>query len=81
MMPEKVATRMPLRRLNSLMTSCFFLAGISRSLDIPAIPAKAMPLRHTATPVRMTRPEMVPSTFGTKTPSKIGGIRVPNAAQ
>src|SRR6185369_17741984 len=33
--PEKVATRMPFFRLNSLMTFCFCSADISRSFDMP----------------------------------------------
>src|SRR5664279_3805315 len=41
--PEKVATRMPFLRLNSLMVACCCSTDISRSLDIPALPAKAMP--------------------------------------
>ena len=63
------------------MTACFCSSDISRSLDMPALPAKAMPPMQTATPNRITCPDVVPSTCSTKSPSKMGGMRVPNAAQ
>src|ERR1035438_5338405 len=37
--PEKVPTSTPFFRLNSLITSCFCATDISRSLDMPALPA------------------------------------------
>ena len=40
-----------------------------------------MPARQTATPSRITRPETVPTTLVMNTPSKMGGISVPKAAQ
>src|ERR1035441_7007707 len=70
--PEKVATRMPFLRLNSLMVACCCSTDISRSLDMPALPAKAMPLKQTATPNRITCPEVVWSTSLTNLPSKMG---------
>ena len=60
MTPEKVATRSPFFKSNSLMDARFCSVDISRSLDIPAAPAKAIPRRQTATPPRMIRPEWVP---------------------
>ena len=64
------------------MIACFCSADISRSLDMPALPANAMPAMQTATPNRITCPDAVPQHLGQRTtPSKIGGINVPNAAQ
>src|ERR1035441_5405659 len=46
MTPEKMATRTPFLKLNSLMEACFCSADISFSLDMPALPTKAMPARQ-----------------------------------
>ena len=43
MTPENVATRMPFLKLNSLIAAFFCSSDISRSLDMPARPATAMP--------------------------------------
>ncbi len=45
MMPEKVATRMPLVKLNSAMAFFFSASGISLSFVNPASAATAMPIR------------------------------------
>ena len=81
MTPEKVATRIPRPKLNSLIVAFLSSSVISRSLDMPAHPAMAIPTRQTPTPTRMNRPDVVPSTLLTNSPWKMGGMRVPNAAQ
>jgi len=81
MIPEKVATRIPLVKLNSLIVSLFCSSVISRSLLLPARPAIAIPARQTKTPRRMTCPDVVPRTFDANSPWNIGGMSVPNAAQ
>ena len=80
MTPENVATTKPFFKSNSLIEARFCSSDISRSLETPAAPAKAIPNRQTATPSRMMMPERVPRTWMAKTPRKIGGIKVPNAA-
>src|SRR5258706_3674812 len=55
-MPEKVATRMPLRKLNSAMIFFFCASGICLSLVHPARAAIPMPNRQTATPASVTWP-------------------------
>ena len=50
MMPQKVATSRPRFRLNSRMAARFCSSDNSRSLEIPAAPANAMPARQNATP-------------------------------
>ena len=80
MIPEKVPTRIPLGKLNSLIDSRFFSSGISRSLFIPASPAMAIPSRQTSTPSRIIWPEAVPR-VRPMVPLKIGGTSVPKAAQ
>src|SRR5437667_348202 len=76
MIPEKVATKRPRFKSNSLMEARFCSADISFSFDIPAAPAKMMPRRQTTTPTRMIRPEEVPNTSDLNSPRKIGGIKV-----
>ena len=80
MIPEKVATSTPRFNANSLMTARFFSSDISRSLEIPALPATAIPARQTPTPSRMMCPECVRRTSDANSPRKMGGSSVPNAA-
>src|ERR1035438_7632878 len=54
--PENVATRMPLVKLNSAIAFIFSASGISLSLVKPANAAMPMPSRQTATPARVTWP-------------------------
>src|ERR1035441_3025024 len=56
MIPENVATRMPLVKLNSAIAFIFSASGISLSLVKPANAAMPMPSRQTATPARGTWP-------------------------
>jgi len=55
--PEKMATRTPFLRLNSLTEARFCSADISFSLDMPALPTKAMPIRQMAMPNKVIWPE------------------------
>ena len=89
MIPENVATKMPLVKLNSAIAFNFSSAGISLSLVRPANAAMPMPSRQTATPARVTWPGVVAAIclivsitapLG-KNPGNIGGTNVPNAAQ
>src|SRR5271166_940758 len=80
MTPEKVATRRPFFKLNSLIAARFWVSDNSLSFDTPAAPARTMPSKQTATPNRIVRPERVPKTSVANCPRKIGGISVPNAA-
>ena len=57
MIPENVATRMPLVKLNSAMARFFSASGISRSLVKPAQAAIKMPSKQTATPTKVTCPD------------------------
>ena len=59
MMPEKVATRMPLVKLNSAIAFFFSASGISLSLVNPASAATAMPSKQTSTPNSVTLPGVV----------------------
>src|ERR1035438_7345025 len=54
--PENVAPRMPLVKLNSAIAFIFSASGISLSLVKPANAAMPMPSRQTATPARVTWP-------------------------
>ncbi len=56
MMPEKVATMIPLVKLNSLIASCFLASGISRSFVQPARAAMKMPTRQSKIPPSVTNP-------------------------
>src|ERR1035441_7798954 len=89
MIPEKVATRIPLVKLNSAMDFFFSSSGISFSFVNPAIAATTMPSKQISTPNKVTLPgvvdaicPMVSATgmVGMKV-LKIGGSSVPNAAQ
>src|ERR1022692_4012671 len=80
MIPQKVATSRPRFRLNSLMAARFCSSDNSRSFEIPAAPANAIPVKQIATPDRITIPEWVPSTCLANSPRKIGGSSVPKAA-
>jgi hypothetical protein len=80
MIPEKVATTSPFFKSNSLIDSLFCSSDISRSFEIPAAPATAIPSRQIPTPQRMITPECVPKTWLANSPRKIGGISVPKAA-
>src|ERR1035438_6064623 len=76
MMPQKVATSRPRLRLNSPMEARFCSSDNSRSLEIPAAQANAIPVMQITTPNRITMPECVPSTCFENSPRKIGGSRV-----
>ncbi len=80
MMPEKVATRIPFQKLNSLMASLFFSSDISRSLDMPARPVTAMPSTQTMMPNPIQWPDVVEN-LSTSVPSNSGGISVPKTEQ
>jgi hypothetical protein len=80
MIPENVATSMPLEKLNSRTAAAFCSCESSRSLRIPARPLSAIPARQAATPMRITRPDALPA-MATISPLTIGGTSVPNAAQ
>src|ERR1019366_8575925 len=89
MIPEKVATRMPLVKLNSAIAFFFSSSGISLSLVRPANAAMPIPSRQIATPARVTWPGVVAAIclmVSTTAPlgkndGNIGGTNVPNAAQ
>src|ERR1035438_3326892 len=57
-MPEKVATRMPLVKLNSAIAFFFSASGISFSFVNPASAATAMPSKQTSTPQRKNKKKM-----------------------
>ena len=78
MIPQNVATSMPFAKLNSGTAARFSAADSSRSLDTPARPLTAIPIRDTRTPARMTRPDRLP-TMASKSPLTIGGRSVPKA--
>ena len=78
--PANIATHSPFVKLNSLIVSFFFSSGSSFSLDIPAQPQIAIPIRQTRTPPSVVRPEAL-VIKSPKVPLYIGGIIVPNAAQ
>ena len=59
--PENVATRMPFLKSNSLIDAFFCSSDISRSLDMPAIPATTIPAMHTNTLKRTISPGTVVS--------------------
>src|ERR1017187_324616 len=59
MIPEKVATRMPLLKLNSAMAFFFSASGISFSFVNPAIAATTMPAKQHSTPNKVTLPGVV----------------------
>ena len=80
MIPAKVATKIPFLKSNSLIDAFLSSSDISRSFDMPAIPATAMPARQTSTPKRTTWPETVPQDLRGELPLTSGGTRVPNAA-
>ena len=50
---------MPFPKSNSRIVAAFCSDESSRSFDRPARPLSAMPSRHTATPQRITRPEVL----------------------
>ena len=79
--PEKVATMIPFLKSNSLIDAFFCSSDISRSLDMPAMPATAMPAMQTNTPKRMIWPEVVGRILVKNSPRKIGGMSVPKAAR
>src|SRR5215471_14445296 len=89
MIPEKVATRIPLVKLNSAIAFFFSASGISRSLVKPAKAATPMPIKQTSTPNNVTLPGVVAAISAMLCATgivgmndlKIGGMRVPNAAQ
>src|SRR5208283_2177157 len=89
MIPEKVATRMRLVKLNSAIAFFLSSSGISLSLVKPAKAAIPIPSRQTATPARVTWPGVVPAICPMvwitaplgKNEGNIGGTNVPNAAQ
>ena len=78
--PENVATRMPFLNSSSLIEAFFCSSDISRSLDMPAIPATTIPAMHTNTPKRTISPGTVVRILVNCSPWKIGGTSVPNAA-
>ena len=67
MTPLKVATITPFFRLNSLMTAFFCFGRHLAFFRHAGLAANAMPPCRRATPSRITRPEVVPSTLETKT--------------
>ncbi len=78
MMPEKMATAMPLRKLNSATAAAFCAGERAASLRAPAMATTMMPSTVTARPSRMIWPDVVPAISVMKLPSTIGGISVPN---
>ncbi len=78
MTPEKIATARPLRKSNSATAAAFCSGDRLASLRAPAIATTAIPSSVTASPIRMTLPLAVPSSFGPNSPVKMGGISVPN---
>ena len=89
MIPEKVATRMPFLKSNSLIDFFFSASGISFSLVKPAMAAIQMPIRQTSTPARVIWPGPLPAICTMDSPTgisgmkvlRMGGSRVPKAAQ
>ena len=80
--PEKTATSIPLRKLNSTTASLLAFSGNSSPLDLPAMPTNTIPHTETSAAATDTTPAgVVNMAWAASLPFSSGGISVPAAEE